>query len=122
MATWASLTPEQQNAVTSLDRAVRGAQAIEAKLMITGQAISAAWNGGISTVVGTLNDDATGMIPNTSGLDGAQSLSRADLTNLVGYLIDMSNPANNTGGGGYNTAFHQALRVKASGINGQLGN
>ena len=119
MATWASLTDEQRDTVVSLDRAVRGAQTIEAKLMIAAAAIGAAWNGGVGAIVAGL--DAGTVIPNTSGLDGAQSLSQADLSNLAGYLVDMSNPANNQGGGGYNTAFHQALRVKASGINGQLG-
>ncbi len=115
MATWASLTTEQKATVESFVNAIRGATTTFAGLTKQGQVIGAAWNGGVSTIVQSL--DAGEVIPNTSGLDGAQSVAPADVTNFAGYLIDLSNPANNQGGGGYNTAFHQALRVKFSGIN-----
>ena len=121
MATWASLTYEQKTAVLSVANAVRSLQIAWQQLSEGGLIIAAAWNGGVSTLVDSLADDATGAIPNDTGLAGAQALSRADLTNLVGYLIDSSNPANNQGGGGYNTAFHQALRVKACGVNAAIG-
>jgi hypothetical protein len=115
MTTWASLTADQQALVESLANSVRGAFTTAASLTKQGQVIAAAYNGGISTILNSL--DAGETIPNTSGLSGAQGLAPADLINSVGYLIDLSNPANNTQGGGYNTPFHQALRVKLTGIN-----
>jgi hypothetical protein len=121
MATWASLTADQKTAVQSVANAVRSLQITWQKLSEGGLIISAAWNGGVSDLVGSLADDATGAIPNDTGLAGAQSLSKADLTNMVGYLIDASNPANSQGGGGYNSAFHQALRIKACGVNAAIG-
>lgn len=118
MATWASLTNEQKNAVESLANAVRGAATTMARLTHQAEVIAAAWNGGLGTVVQSLDSDE--IIPNTSGLDGAQSLAPADLTNFAGYLIDISNTANTQQGGGYNTPFHQALRVKLTGVNASV--
>jgi hypothetical protein len=115
MATYASLTAEQKDATQSLVNAIRGATIAFAALAKQGQVVSAAWNGGLSDVVNSL--DANEVIPNTSGYAGAQGVSKADVTNFAGYLIDLSDAMNDTGGGGYNTAFHQALRVKFSGIN-----
>ena len=118
MATYASLTPEQQDSVQSLVNALRAAYIALQAAAKQGQIMGAAWNGGISTIVNSL--DAGETIPNTSGYAGAQGLAPADVVNSVGYFIDLSNPSNNTGGGGYNTAFHQALRVKFSGINASV--
>jgi hypothetical protein len=119
MATWASLTPTQQADIQGLVAPLRSFVAELARLGDHGQAISASWNGGISTLVNSLG--STEIIPvGPSGLAGAQGLSPADVVNMVGYLIDLSNPANNTAGGGYNTAFHRALYVKACGINASL--
>lgn len=120
MASWASLSADQQDAVQSVANAVRSLQLHWQHLANAGLVVSAAWNGGVSSLVGSLADDATGLIPNGTSYAGAQPLSRADLTNMVGYLIDVSNPANVTGGGGYNTAFHEALRVKAAGVNATI--
>lgn len=119
MASYESLTAEQKQAIQDLANPVRSADSLVSRVMILGQAISASWNGGVSDLVNSLDDGE--VIPNTSGLAGAQGVSKADLINSVGYLIDMSDPANNTPGGGYNTAFHLALRVKFSGINASIG-
>lgn len=118
MATYASLTTEQKDAVQSLVNGLRGADVAIQAVMRQAAVLGAAWNGGISDLVNGLTDGE--VIPNTSGLAGAQSVSKADAINSVGYLIDMSNAANNTGGGGYNTPFHQALRVKFAGINASV--
>ncbi len=118
MAAWADLTPEQQSQVQNLVNPVRSFVAELARVATHGIAASADWNGGTSTIVNSLDADA--VIPSTSGLAGAQGLVKADVINMVGYLIDLSNPANNTSGGGYNTAFHRALFVKAAGINASL--
>lgn len=119
MATWASYTEDQRTAVQSVVNAVRSIQVAMQKLAEDGQVISAAWNGGISTLVNGL--DAGEMVPNGTAYAGAQSLGKADILNLVQYIIDLSNPANAQAGGGYNTPLQQALRVKACGVNAAIG-
>lgn len=119
MATYASLTDEQKDQVQSVLNAVRSAAAVLANLANQGQAIGAAWDGGIATLVNGL--DPTEVIPQTSGLAGAQPVAPADLINFAGYLIDLSNPSNQQASGGYNTPFHQALRVKLCGVNAAIG-
>lgn len=118
MATWASLTPTEQADVQAFMGSLRAFAGDLAILANEGVAVGAAWNGGLSTIVGTLGADE--VIPNASGLDGAQGVVPADVANMAGYLIDLSNPANNVGGGGYNTAFHRALMVKLAGITNTL--
>lgn len=118
MATYASLTADQQALVQSFVNGLRGADIKLQAVMSDALVLGAAWNGGVSTIVQSL--DAGETIPNTSGLDGAQGLAPADVTNTAGYFIDMSNSANTVGGGGYNTPFHQALRVKFAGINASI--
>ena len=115
MASYESKSDEEKAAIQSVANAARGMYIALQGLADDGQILAAAWNGGISDMVNSL--DPAEVIPDTSGLDGAQSISKADLINTVGYFIDLSNPANNQGGGGYNTPFHQALRVKFAGIN-----
>jgi hypothetical protein len=82
-------------------------------------AISAAWGGGISTLVGDLQSGD--IIPNASGLAGAQDFTQADIADLAGYAVNISNPANSSQGtGGYNGSFIAALFVKAAGINATI--
>lgn len=124
MATWASLSQAQQDAVQSLVNAERGLAQQMARVTQLASAISAAWNGGISDVVGTLG--ANEVIPSTSGLAGAQGVVPADVTNFAGYAIVFSDPArsptgsSDTGGGGYSSNFIHALEVKLCGINASL--
>lgn len=123
MATYASLTPAQQDAVENLVNPLRAFAAQLMHLNVLAARISADWNGGVSTIVGTLDSGET--IPNTSALAGAQGLAPADVTNLAGYAINHCDPsrsptANDGTGGGYNSAFIQALAVKAAGIGATL--
>jgi len=116
MATWASLTNEQQAAVEAVANAERSFSMHMAMAADLGINIAAAWNGGVSTIVGTLG--STEIIPNTSGLAGSQALLPADMTNVAGYAINMSDPSSGQGGtGGYNTGFIRALWVKLAGLN-----
>ena len=116
MATWASLTTEQQNAVQAVANAQRSFSMHAAQAADLGINLSAAWSGGVSAIVATLG--STEIIPNTSGLAGAQSLLPGDMTNVAGYAINMSDPSSAQGGtGGYNTGFIRALWVKFAGLN-----
>lgn len=116
---WSDLTVDEKDKVLNLVNPLRGFSGELAKLSNFGIAISADWNGGVSDIVNSL--DATAIIPNTSGLAGAQSLAPADVVNFVGYAINLSDVTNNTGGGGYNTNFHRALEVKMAGIVNTVG-
>ena len=116
MATWASLTAEQQSAVEGLANSLRSFAQHVAQASDLGVNLGAAWNGGVNAVVASLG--STEIIPNTSGLAGAQALLPADITNFVGYAINISDPANaSQGTGGYNSGFIRALAVKLAGYN-----
>ncbi len=120
MAWPGSLTSEQQEAVKDFATAVRSFSALLGQANTMGGAIGAEWGGGVEGLVGGLTDGD--LIPNTSGLAGSQDLTKADLTNLAGYAIVISDPASgNQGTGGYNGGFIHALLVKAAGINASIG-
>jgi hypothetical protein len=111
-----SLTASQQQQVQDLTNACRSFMAMLWQLNILGAAIAANWNGGTTTLVqsGLQSGD---LIPQTSGLAGAQPLAAADVTNIAGYAINFSNAANaSQGTGGYASPFIEALAVKAAGI------
>lgn len=119
MATYASLTPAQQDAVQNLVNPLRTFSAQLMQLNILASRIAADWSGGVATIVASLDSGET--IPNTSALAGAQGLAPADVSNLAGYAANHSDPsraptANDGTGGGYNSNFIQALAVKAAGI------
>lgn len=116
---WNELTPQEQSQVLDLTNSCRSYAKELAQLANLGDGVGSAWDGGTATVVNSL--DSTAVIPNTTSLAGAQDLSPADVTNMAGYAIDLSNPANNQSGGGYNTAFHRALDVKMTGIINTVG-
>lgn len=71
MATWASLTDEHKNDVESLANAIRGACVTFSALAHQAEVIGAAWNGGISTIVGSL--DSGEIVPQTSGYAGSRT-------------------------------------------------
>jgi len=73
----------------------------------------------MNTLVGDLSSGD--IVPNTSGLAGSQDLLASDITDIAGYAINISNPANaSQGTGGYNGSFILALAVKAAGINASI--
>lgn len=114
-----SLTADQQTAVLAFTTNCRSFAAQLAQLNILGAAISAAWAGGISTYVSSLQSGD--IIPNVSSLAGSQDLQQADVANIAGYATTISNPANaSQGTGGYSSAFIQALLIKAAGINASI--
>lgn len=111
---YSELSVEQQEALQNLVNPLRSFAAELAQLSNLGIGLAAAWNGGIGDIVASL--DAEESIPSTSGLTGARDATKEDVLAFIGYAIDLSNTANNTPGGGYNTAFHRALAVKLAGI------
>lgn len=120
MAWPAALTSDEQETVLQFVASCRAFAADLGQLNVLGAAIAAGWAGGISTLVNSL--DPADLIPNTSGLAGAQPLGKADVANIAGYGTTISNPTNpSQGTGGYNSAFIEALLVKAAGINASIG-
>jgi len=110
------LTADQQKAVTDFTQSLRAWSAQLAQLNSLGAAIGAAWFGGINGLVGSLQ--SSDIIPNVSGLAGAQDLSPADLTSLAQWANALSNPLNSDQGtGAYASVGIQQLCVKAAGIN-----
>ncbi len=110
------LTADQQNAVITTADNIRSWSAKLTALNELGIQIGAAWNGGVSTMVGSLQSGD--LIPTHSSYAGAQQLVPADVTNLAGYAINSSDASAQTQGtGAYASAFILALCVKAAGIN-----
>ena len=111
-----TLTADQQKAVTDFTQSLRQWAASLAQLNALGTAIGAAWFGGINDLVGGLQSGD--IIPNVSGLAGAQDLLPADVTNLALWANTLANPANaDQGTGAYASVGIQQTCVKAAGIN-----
>ena len=112
---YAELTPEQKEAVDALTTFIRGQSGQFAQLLTAGRAIASAYVGNVETILSQLAPSDE--IPNTSGLDGAQPLTKEQLVNLIGYYLVMSDPADGASGP-YGSNYHRALYVRAAGING----
>jgi hypothetical protein len=116
---WTDLTPEEQAIVQDYVNVCRG-NAIAFETLIKQQtSISSSWTATLSTILQGM--DPAAVIPNTSSLAGAQSLTASDAINWSVYCVDISNDQNTTSGGGYNTSFHQGLRSKLAGLNAIVG-
>jgi hypothetical protein len=115
-----ALTEEEQKTVTDFDVNCRSFMVALSQLTILGSKIAAGWAGGIADLVNSLA--STDLIPNTSGLHGAQPMGPADIGNIATYATQISDETNaSQGTGGYNDKFIQALGVKAAGINASIG-
>jgi len=113
MATWASLTPEQQQIVRDNDAAMRPLVGELARLVNRAGALSAAWSelaGPIVSGVGGL--DASELIPNQTQLAGSVDLQAYDTGVLMGYLSALV--------AGWD-ATHVNLAVKAAGALNTVG-
>lgn len=112
-----SLTVDQQQNVIDFANSCRSWAAMNTRLNILSAAIAAAWSGGISTLVGSLQ--AADQIPNTSGLAVAQDLQQADVSNLANWATAHCSTTNaDQGTGSFNSGLIQAVCIKAAGING----
>jgi hypothetical protein len=114
MATWASLTPQQQatvQATVNLLRPYLGALSHE---LNTANDIGIQYGAGSQAIVATLA--GTEIIPNTSGLAGAQDLTQSQFMSLITVLLTIGATANGATGS-YNTPFYRNLYMLAAGIN-----
>jgi len=109
---YADLTTEQKDSVDALGVLVRALSGELARLLEKFQAAVAYYTGNVETILGTL--DGSDVIPNTSGLTGAQSMTKTELVALLGYMIALSATAEGASGSA-NTDYHRALYAKACG-------
>jgi hypothetical protein len=114
MATWASLTADQQAAIQAVATPSRGMAGTLAQLLNHAKDIGLAYSGSVEALIGSLNSGE--IIPNNSGLAGASGLTRDQLINLLGYYIVMGATLDGSNGS-YNTNYHRGLYIAAAGIN-----
>lgn len=106
---YADLTTEQQSVLTAFDLLIRGWCSEQARISAKGSDINADYNNRIQTILAELQD--ADVIPNMSGLSGAESLTKSELITLVSYLQNILS---------YNSAAHRANMAKACGIENLL--
>ena len=109
---YASLTEEQRESVDALCVMVRPLAGELARTLEKFQGVTSYWTGNVETILGALQ--SSDVIPNTTGLAGAQGLTKAELTNLIGYMITASATADGASGS-YNSNYHRSLYAKAAG-------
>jgi hypothetical protein len=110
----ATLTADEQAAVIDLANLCRGWASQVMKLNTISASIQNTWAGGVSAMVAKLA--AGDLIPNTSGLAGAQPLNQSDITNMANWAGSYSNPSNPTQGtGAFCSPTIQQVCVKAAG-------
>lgn len=109
---YADLTTEQKQSVQAMCQLVRPLSGELGRLLEKFQAVVAYYTGNVETILGEL--DNADVVPNESGLAGAQSLTKEQLVNLVGYFIVMAATPDGSSGS-YNTNYHRALYAKACG-------
>ena len=109
---YADLTDEQKASIQALSTFMRGLSSEWAKVLEKAQAISAYYTGNVETDIASL--DSADVIPQTTGLVGAEPLTKADFTTLIGYFMVASNAADGASGS-YNTPYHRALYSRACG-------
>lgn len=103
MATWASLTPQQQTVVQNWQTLQATWCSAQAKANDLGQQVDAAYNAQVSPLA-LAN---TEIIPLSSGLAGAQSLAVSDTVSIESHIQGIATT--------YNDAAHRQLWVKACG-------
>ena len=109
---YADLTTEQKESVQALCQTVRPLSGELGRLLEKFQAVVAYYTGNVETILGELQ--SSDVVPNLSGLAGAQGLTKEQLVNLIGYMITSSATAD-AAVGSYNTNYHRALYAKACG-------
>lgn len=106
MATFASLTPAQQAQLKAFMPLMRSATIQYVKALNRLAALDQLWTNSISSVNALL--DASEVIPDTNGLDGASQLSHDD---LVVFIADVEAVL-----GAKNDAAHRAFYARACGL------
>lgn len=103
MATYASLSPEQQGIVKNWLNLQRSWCAAQAKANDLGQQVDTAYNAQVSP----LALGATEVIPNDSGLAGAQSMVVSDAVSIESHIQAIATT--------FNDAPHRQLWAKSAG-------
>jgi hypothetical protein len=118
MATYASLTTEEKNILQNMTNMLRGWAGEQARTNNHAEVINDDYNAQVVTLLTSL--DAGEVIPNTSGLAGAASLTKEEVTTLVSHvqniLTDMS-----THTSGFNTTTLRQAWTKAAGAANLIG-
>lgn len=110
---WSDLTPEERDAAQDLINFIRAESASIAKIGNHGRAVAGKYVGNVETILAKLQ--GSDLIPNGTGLAGAQSMTRQEVVNLIGYFLTISDTTDNAPGS-YNTNYHRSLYAKAGGI------
>lgn len=106
MATYNSLTVEQKNILGALTTQTRAFAGSLARDNTVAEVLLDDWNAQVAAIVASL--DAGEIIPNLSGLAGAASITKEELTNLLAVSITNLLAT-------YNTAAARELYVKLAG-------
>lgn len=118
MATYAELTTEQQNILQNMTNLCRSWCGEQGRANNHAGAINDDYNAQTVTILALL--DAGEVIPQTSGLAGAASLTKEEVVTLVSHiqniLSDMS-----THTGGFNTTGLRQAWTKATGAGNMIG-
>jgi type III secretory pathway component EscT len=107
---YADLTIEQKASVQALSQLVRPLAGELGRLLEKFQAVVSYYSGNVETILGELQ--SADLIPNETGLAGAQNMTKDQFVNLVGYMITAAATAD---GSPMNSNYHRALYAQACG-------
>ena len=110
-AAYDALTPENQAILQAFTNLVRGWSGEQARVNNHGAAIDVDYVARVIDILNSFSSDD--FIPNTSGLSGAASLSRADLVSIAAHIEGVQT--------NYNTVNHRVLWDKAAGTINLIG-
>lgn len=118
MATYASLTTEQKNILQDMVNLCRAWAGEQARVNNHADAINTTYNAQVVTILSSL--DAGEVVPNTSGLRGAASLTKEEVTTLVSHIQNMLTGMG-THTSGFNTKTLRQVWAKAAGASNLIG-
>lgn len=107
---YADLTAEQQNVLDTFVTMVRSWAGEQGRTSNHATVINDDYNNRVMTILGDLLDGDE--IPNSSGLDGAEALSKAELVTLVSYIQGILQ---------YNSSGHRGNLARACGPGNLIG-
>jgi hypothetical protein len=108
---YADLTAEQKATLQSFVQLIRSWSGEQARVNNHGDAANTVYNYGASEILALLGNDD--VIPNTSGLDGAQSLTKAHVVSITSHVQGIL--------AAYNTSAHRGLWSQAAGAVNMIG-
>lgn len=111
MATYNSLTTEQKNILQGFLNFTRAWCGEQARCNNHGDVADTDYNAQVSAIISSL--DANEVIPNTSGLAGAASVTKEDLISVVSHVQGILT--------NYNTSAHRQLWITMAGAGNLVG-